>query len=261
MTKVHRPFDLSVPRGTNLVPTPDMRTRFFNHGLGFLIVSFWPLAHMVILLGIYSVLGRRVPYGDSPYLFFATGLIPTLAFTYVSRFMCLSIILNRPMLAFPAVKVSDIMFGRAFLEIIGAFITLVLVITILLALGESPYPVDLDQAVQAYLATLLLAIGVGSLASVITMMVPFFATIYALFMIIIYLSSGVMFVASALPQQVIAVISWNPVVHSVEWMRSAYFRGYPEQVLDKDYLLKFAVFSLFLGLLVERICRKNIMDG
>lgn len=239
----------------------DMRTRFFNHGLGFLVVSLWPLAHMVILLGIYTALGRRVPYGDSPYIFFASGLIPTLGFTYVSRFMCLSIILNRPMLAFPAVTVSDIMFGRAFLEVIGAFITLLFVVTILLALGEAPYPVDLEQAVQAYLATLLLAIGVGSLASVITMIAPFFATIYALFMIIIYLTSGVVFVASAMPQQVIAVISWNPVLHSVEWMRSSYFLGYPDQILDKEYLLKFAVCSLFLGLLTERLLRRNIMDA
>ncbi len=52
----------------------DMRTRFFNHGLGFLIVSLWPLAHMLILLMIYSLTGRRTPFGDSLYVFFALGL-------------------------------------------------------------------------------------------------------------------------------------------------------------------------------------------
>ncbi|WP_236776042.1 hypothetical protein [Agrobacterium tumefaciens] len=43
----------------------DMRSRFFNHGLGFLLVSLWPLAHMLILLTIYTVMGRKTPYGDS----------------------------------------------------------------------------------------------------------------------------------------------------------------------------------------------------
>ncbi|PZR50261.1 MAG: capsular biosynthesis protein, partial [Stutzerimonas stutzeri] len=61
----------------------DMRTRFFNHGLGFLVVSLWPLAHMVILLLIYTLMGRTAPFGDSLPVFFATGLIPTLTFMYV----------------------------------------------------------------------------------------------------------------------------------------------------------------------------------
>lgn len=37
----------------------DMRSRFFNHGLGFLIVSLWPLAHMIILIGLYTAMGRK----------------------------------------------------------------------------------------------------------------------------------------------------------------------------------------------------------
>lgn len=45
---------------------------------------------------------------------FATGLLPCLTFMYVSRFMALSIVMNRPMLAIPAVKVLDILFARAF---------------------------------------------------------------------------------------------------------------------------------------------------
>ena len=127
----------------------DMRTRFFNHGLGFLIVSLWPLSHMVIILLIYQLAGRTAPFGDDIRVFFATGLIPTLAFMYVSRFMSLSLILNRPMLAFPAVTVVDIMFGRALLEIVAAFITLVFFFLILLALGDNPVPHNIEQAVYA----------------------------------------------------------------------------------------------------------------
>ncbi len=138
----------------------DMRTRFFNHGLGFLIVALWPLAHMLILLAIYTVVGRKTPFGESLNVFFATGLIPTLAFMYVSRFMSLSLILNRPMLSFPVVTVVDIMTARAVLEIIAAYLTLIFMFAILLALGDDPIPFDVEQAVYAYLATLLLSVGV-----------------------------------------------------------------------------------------------------
>ncbi|WP_234905976.1 ABC transporter permease [Affinirhizobium pseudoryzae] len=239
----------------------DMRTRFFNHGLGFLIVSLWPLAHMLILLMIYSLTGRRTPFGDSLYVFFATGLIPTLAFMYISRFMSLSLILNRPMLAFPAVTVVDIMTARAFLEVVAAFITLILVVAIIYAIGDNPFPWDLSEAVEAYFATLLLAVGVGVLAGVIVMFSPFFATIYALMMILVYIGSGTLFVISSLPDVLSTPLSYNPVVHAVEWMRVAYYPTYSTKILDKEYLIGFGMTSLFLGLLLERVLRGKMLEG
>lgn len=239
----------------------DMRTRFFDHGLGFLIVSLWPLGHMIILLAIYKFAGRQAPFGDSLYIFFATGLIPTLLFVYVSRFMSLSLILNRPMLSFPVVKIADVMIARAFLETIAAALTLLFMIIILFAMGENPVPYDPTQAVLAYLSTLLLAIGVGTLAGVIVMFFPFFATLYALAMILVYISSGTLFVASALPDVVALPLSWNPLVHSVEWMRGAYFESYSARLLDKQYLVGFGLTSLGLGLILERAFRRKMLEG
>ena len=239
----------------------DMRTRFFNHGLGFLIVALWPLAHMLILLAIYTVVGRKTPFGESLNVFFATGLIPTLAFMYVSRFMSLSLILNRPMLSFPVVTVVDIMTARAVLEIIAAYLTLIFMFAILLALGDDPIPFDVEQAVYAYLATLLLSVGAGSLAGVIVMFSPFFATIYALTMILVYIGSGTLFVISDLPDVISGPLAWNPVVHSVEWMRTAYYPTYSDKILDKGYLLGCGLTSLCLGLLLERTLRWKMLEG
>ncbi len=239
----------------------DMRTRFFNHGLGFLIVSLWPLAHMLILLLIYSVTGRRTPFGESLYVFFATGIIPTLMFMYISRFMSLSLLLNRPMLAFPAVTVLDVMMARAFLEIIAAFLTLIFILTILYAIGDDPFPSDMSEAVNAYTASLLLSVGVGVLAGVIVMFSPFFATIYALSMIIVYITSGTLFVISNLPDVIAVPLSYNPVVHAVEWMRSAYYPTYSTKILDKSYLVGFGLTSLFVGLALERVLRGRMLEG
>lgn len=239
----------------------DMRTRFFNHGLGFLVVSLWPLAHMLILLTIYTFVGRKVPYGDSLNVFFATGLIPTLAFMYISRFMSLSLTLNRSMLAFPVVTVVDIMTARAFLEITAAFLTLVFMFLILLALGENPYPSDPYEAAFAYLATILLAVGSGSLAGVMVMIMPFFATIYALLMIIAYITSGTLFVVSALPDSIAYILSWSPVVQVVEWMRTAYYPDYGDKWLDKTYTISYGLVTLCLGLFLERALRMRMREG
>jgi capsular polysaccharide transport system permease protein len=237
----------------------DMRTRFFDHGLGFLVVILWPLAHIFLLLTIYTLIGRGTPYGDSLMLFFGTGLVPTMAFMYVSRQMVTSIMANKPMLSFPSIKVTDIIFGRALLEVLGSFMMAAFVLVIFGLLGEPFIPIDIPNAIAALCATMLLAIGVGFLVSLAAAMFPPVALGYMLIVILVYILSGTLFVVSALPAPIVEVLAWNPVLHGVEWMRTAYYLDYPTQVIDKGYMLRFAACTLFLGLLIERYSRPYVM--
>ncbi len=238
----------------------DMRTRFFNHGLGFLIVSLWPLAHMVVLIVIYEFMGRAAPFGDSLRVFFATGLVPVLAFSYVSRFMAYSLNLNRPMLAFPVVKPLDILAARAILEILAAFITAGAMCLILLAGGDNPLPIDTLGAIGAYLSVLTLACGVGTVIGVVGMLWPPIITIYSLFIIVVYLTSGVLFVPSMLPEGIGSVLSYNPVLQSVEWLRTAYYPAYNSRLLDRSYVWEFSSICLLIGLFMERALRRIILE-
>ncbi len=239
----------------------DMRTRFFNHGLGFLVQSLWPLAHIFVLLLINTYAGRSAPYGSHPMVFFGAGVVPTLTFIYISRFMAYSVILNRNMLSFPVVKVTDIMYGRAFLEVVAGFITLIFIWVIFTIMGVNPYPNDPVQALYAYLATILLAMGIGSIVSVITTIIPIFATVYALMTILFYLGSGCLFVTPNLPDPIAIPLSYNPLVQCVEWMRVAYFETYSDRLLDKGYMLSFGATCLFIGLAAERYFRRLILDA
>lgn len=239
----------------------DMRTRFFNHGLGFIVQSLWPLTHIFVLLFLNTFAGRSAPYGSSPMVFFGAGVVPTLTFIYISRFMAYSIILNKNMTSFPIVKVTDIIYGRAFLEIIAGFVTLFFIWVIFTAMGVSPYPDNPTQAVFAYLATILLALGVGSIISVMTTIFPIFVTVYALMTILFYIGSGCLFVTPNLPDQIAIPLSYNPIVQCVEWMRTAYFEGYSDRLLDKEYLLSFGGISLMIGLLAERYTKRLMLDA
>jgi len=89
----------------------------------------------------------------------------------------------------------------------------------------------------------------------------FLITIYASSMIIVYILSGTLMVVSALPEAVIYPLSFNPVLHAVEWMRTAYYEGYSDRVLDKEYLIGFGLTSLCLGLLMERMFRRIVLEG
>ena len=237
----------------------DIRTRFFDHGLGFLLVPIFPVIHLFILLVISSLIGRYAPYGDSLIVFFSTGLLPTLTFMYVSRFMALSLMMNRPMMAFPAVRMMDIVLARAFLEIVGSVLCVLLVFGIMLALGENPLPIDPFNAIYAYLAVVTLAVGVGLFISVVTAAFQFAAWLYSFLLIVVYILSGSLFVIGTLPEQAATILAYNPVLHATEWMRTAYYGGYPDQYLSKPYLLSWALGSLFVGLLTERVFRGYLL--
>ena len=237
----------------------DIRTRFFDHGLGFLLVPIMPAIHLAILLAISKLLGRFAPYGDSLLIFFATGLLPTLTFMYVSRFMALSLLMNRPMMSFPAVRMMDIVLARAFLEIVGSILCVLLVFGVMLALGENPFPIDPFNAIYAYLAVILLAVGIGLLVSVMSAVSHVFAWIYTLLLVVVYVMSGSLFVIGALPEALASILVYNPVLHATEWMRTAYFGGYPDQYLSKAYLLWWGLSTVFVGLFLERFARGYLL--
>ncbi|MGV2123684.1 ABC transporter permease [Agrobacterium vitis] len=239
----------------------DIRSRFFNHGLGFLIVPLFPVGHILLLLGIYYVVGKHSEFGDDLQLFFATGLLPAMTFTYVSRFMSVSLIANKSMMAFPVVRLLDIVLARAILEFIGIVISFIVVCICLVSMGSNIIPADPSEALLAFFFTMILSIGFGIIASVISAIFIFFPMFYGLSMVIFYISSGAPIYLHSFPEQVIYGCSWNPLFHAVEWVRSAYYLGYPTEDLDKGYLIGCAVGSVCLGLFLERVVRRLALDN
>ena len=237
----------------------DLRSRAFNHGLGFLMVPLFPLAHLGLLLLFYRLIGRETPFGEDLNLFFATGLLPALLFMYVSRYMSVSVLINKSMLGFPVVYLLDIVLARAALEMFGIFLAVIVMAIILYIAGSNIVPVDITQAVLAMVVTAVCAIGIGMMVSVIAGIYPFFALIFALFLVLFYICSGAFIYLHIFPSQLVEILAWNPIFHSVEWMRSAYFIGYPQTYLDKIYLCTYALTSVALGLIMERILRRRVM--
>jgi capsular polysaccharide transport system permease protein len=238
----------------------DVRTRFFGSAFGFLLAIGWPLSHIFILLAVNTAIGRAAPYGDSSALWYATGVVPFMVFSYMARFTMMGVVMNKPMLSFPVVKVTDILFARAILELLNAGIVIICTMLIFGLLGIDFAPIDLVQACLALGASMLLGLGFGIVNGVITGLAPFWMVGFQLFTVMLWLASGVIFVPDALPDFARYWLSFNPALQGIEWMRSAYYEGYGSGILDKSYLLFFAVLMLFLGLGLERLLRGKMLQ-
>lgn len=238
----------------------DVRTRFFGTALGFMIAIAWPLSHTFIVLAINTMAGRAAPYGDSAALWFATGLVPFQAFNYTSRFTMMGIGVNKPLLGLPVVKATDILLARGLLEVLNAGVVILATMLIFAVLGIDFVPADPVAALSALGAALLLGFGWGLVNGVIAGMFPFWMTGFSLFVIVMWFASGVFIVPDALPEVARYWLSFNPALQGVEWMRSAYYEGYGGGVLDKQYMIEFAVLSIAIGLAMERLLRSRIMQ-
>lgn len=236
-----------------------IRTRFFGHGLGYLFAIAWPLSHILILVVMYSVLRRAPPYGDSTVLFIATGVVPFLTFSYLARFMMLSVLRARQLLAFPEVKVIDMLFASALLEVLAASCVTIVLIIIAWFAGIDAVPMNIVQAALAFGAAILLGLGFGLLNGVIALAIPGWFTGYSLINILLWATAGIFFVPDALPNTLREFLAYHPVLQVVEWTRSAYYDGYGNLVLDRPYVIGFGCATIFLGLALERATRGHLL--
>jgi capsular polysaccharide transport system permease protein len=237
----------------------DLKSRLGGSEFGFLALGVgFPLSHILILLGINAGLGRAPPYGDSTALWYATGVVPFMAFQYVSRFIVLSVILNRPLLSFPVVKATDVLYAGAIIEVLNAGMVVLIVFAIFWMLGIDFMPLDVVQASLSMLAMILLGLAWGIVNAVIAAIFPLWVTGFFLSQVIFWLTSGILFVPDALPAAIRAPLSYLPWLQGVEWMRSAYYLDFGAPILDRTYLISFAVVCLFVGLVLERALRGKL---
>ena len=234
----------------------DVKTRFGGKAANYLIAILWPLSHIGMLMLIYTAVGRAPPIGDSAALFFATGLLPFMIFQYSSRLMMQAHMMNAPLLNFPIVTFLDLVLARALLELITGFTIILVLALVLYGLDVDIVPRHPAEAAAALLASLFLALGIGILNCVITKFVKLWFFGYILLVIVLYITSGILFMVETLPAQYKDILVWNPGVQIVEWFRSAYYEGYGSTTLDRSYVLTIGLFALAIGLTAERVTRR-----
>lgn len=236
----------------------DMKTRFGRTYLGYVIAVLWPLSHLLVLMTMYSLARRIAPIGDSSVAFYATGVLPYILCLYPSRWIMLCIVQNRPLLSFPVVKAIDLIMGRIVVEVMTVFYVLILFLLLLFLSGVDIMPLDVEQAIFAILASVYFAIGLGIINAILLALTRAWMAIYLGSIIGAYITSGALVMPSNFPPNLLYWISFNPLFQCVEWLRSAYYEGYGDGLLDRGYLLGYSTVLLLLGLAAERAFRGRI---
>lgn len=239
----------------------DMRTRFGRSFFGYLIIVGWPLSHLLGITGIYMLSQRLAPIGASVPIFVGTGVLPYILCLYPSRMMMMALVQNQPLLYFPIVKTTDIIFARGILEMITSFWVTAIFAIVLYIGGVDIAPLHYQEAIQAILAIVYLGFALGFIGAILFKLVRAWIVVQVLFLIGMYVTAGVFFMPSNLPDDIQYYLWFNPLLHCVEWLRSAYYDGYGYGMLSREYLLGFSTCVLGLGLIIDRAVRGQLLKG
>ncbi len=204
----------------------DIRTRFGGTMWGYGIAVGWPCAHILVITGFYAARHMPTPIGDSIVLFVVSGLSPYIVLNYMARKMMEGPLQNRQLIYFPQVKFFDVVMSRALVEICTSSLSIFLVFIIAACCGAYVVPIDSFAFCQGMLLALCFAISVGFFNVFISQMFQGWMIGVIIPLLIMYFTSGAMFVTEAMPAVLYEYVQWNPLMHIVKVCRSAFYPGY-----------------------------------
>lgn len=236
----------------------ETKTRFGKNKLGYLWALIEPSSYIAILIFIRHAMHASIPFGESLVLFILTGVLVYRIFVSVAGRTMGAISSNQALLTYPLVKPLDTILARLILETLTMCVILFVFFSLLNIYSNKRMIHFPDIFLEAILALFLLSAGIGTVNAVISLLFPFWERIWGLVKFPILFLSGVFYVPRSMPPFIQSILSWNPVMHCVEWLRSGSYLDY-NPLLDKSYVIWFGSCTLVIGLALERLFRNKLV--
>jgi ABC-type polysaccharide/polyol phosphate export permease/Flp pilus assembly protein TadD len=239
----------------------ETRTRFGDSILGYGWALLEPILHIATLSLAFAVLMRgRPPIGTQFFIFYYTGLIPYHIFVHASSSMTYAVTSNGSLLQLPLVKTTDVIVARGLLELVTDLIVAVVILAGFLAVGIGHLPNDFAGLACSVAIIWLFACGCGFVNAVLNAVCKSWDKIWNQVTRILYFCSGIFYVPGMMPDWIRDILSWNPMLHGVDWFRASFFVDYEPFWLDRSYLAIAAGLTLLTGLALERCLRRQLYE-
>jgi capsular polysaccharide transport system permease protein len=239
----------------------EIRTRYGRRKLGYLWAFFEPALHASVLYTLWSVRGKEAVDNMPLIIFLVTGLVPFFLFRYSYSQSSSSVQGNKALLAHRQVTPFDVVLSRALLE----FLTRVAILAVfLVGLALYGYEIRLREPLTLFFALLLLSIGGIGLGLVTQAAATVFTSITSIMqavMRLLYFTSGVIFPLSILPKSIQEYALYNPLAHLMQFCRTAFTSLGPIDGVNAVYPTMFIAGVLLLGLLLNAVMQRRILEA
>jgi capsular polysaccharide transport system permease protein len=238
----------------------ETKTRFGDHKLGYLWAFLEPVIYVSIFVGLYALMGRTNVSGMPRVQFMLTGFIPFFFFTKTMQQTINAIDSNRGLLTFPQVTIFDLILARALLEIATMSVVFFLLILGFEAVGLR---IEVQDPLKVMAVLGLLGMTGLGFGEAFAMLKPLFPSVKQMVDAVmgrpLFVSSGLFFTAEMLPARARELLLYNPILHMIEMLRSAFFVEFTSRYADPGYAIAFAAIVLCLGLLIQRALNVRVL--
>lgn len=238
----------------------EMRVRVGGQWISAIWTVFEPLAHVLMLVAVFSFVRVLHRPGIEVPVFLVTGLVPFFFFQKLVTRMLDGVDASRGLFAYRQVKPIDALLARAGVEGLMNVVVYVVSLGLLAWLGYHVLPARPLEMMIVNVVVFLFGASTGLLFAVISHARPRLRSVIRLSFMPLYLASGVIFNVDALPRAVIDWLLWNPLLHLVELSRHAFIPAYtPTAGINLGYPLAVLLVMTALALAVYRSDRVRLL--
>lgn len=236
----------------------DTRVTFGRSSLGYLWAILNPAIGVAVFVTIFSLVNRQPPFGQSLALFFATGFLIYNFYNKLSSDLMNCIRDNRGLLLYPPVSYLHAIVSKFILIASTYFIIIIIFFTCLIKLELADLPAFYSKTLDALLLVCLLGLSVGLFNLCVANYFPSWRQIFALIKRPSFLLSGIFFIPSNLPENILSFLKWNPILHTIEAFRSAYYPNYESRILDYSFVIHFSLILILFSFMGIRLNQKLV---
>jgi capsular polysaccharide transport system permease protein len=161
------------------------------------------------------------------------------------------------LLMFPHVTPLDV----AISKLLGDFViyTMIFVVCCCMAVlfEQAPMPADPLGVLLAFWSAIGLGVVGGLIFYSLGRYTSLFEDLFTGIRMFGHVLSGVFALATSTPDFLLDYLRWNPLFHSVEWLRQSWWNSYQSPIADPHYIALCLFFLTAIGLAFERVSRRR----
>lgn len=238
----------------------EMSTTYGKSPGGYLWAIIEPLAGIVLLTVIFAATGlKHPPLGSNFALFYATGLLPLMAFTTTTGKLLSAINFSKALLAYPAITYVDALIARFVLAMLTQALIAVILFGGILFFFETRTSFEAAHLLHAYVLLGALAAGIGTANCFLASMFPVWQSLWSILTRPLLLVSCIFYLFETVPQPFRDWLWFNPLVHVVGATRQAFYAGYDAPYVSDVYVTGVSCVALLFGIVFLHRYNRDIL--
>lgn len=226
--------------------------RFFGSRAAWAWLVVEPAMHIGFMSCLWGMMRKNSLGGINVTMWIILGMLSFFLFRRTSVQTLHALDCNKAFFAFRQVRPFDVALMRAGVEAFSMFFISSSILGVAALAGLEVLPDDPITVLLALAGLWLFGLGYGLVTSVCMRLVPDSGHIFQIFMMPLYLISGVIMPVAYIPMPYRDWLLWNPLVHGLELVRLGFFSNYHTLDVSFSYLYSWVLLSITLGLTLYR---------